>query len=722
MRQKFTDRLSPPTSEDEESNRTAWLLHWSLLAIIVAAIGMPLLLTIVAPGNREFLYWVFGLADVGFFALLFMLHRGHIRLVSWLLPLLVWTGFTVVIYKYDGIYDTAVTGYFIVILLAALLLGRWASIIFCTLSVLSVLAAAYLQSLGIIVPEGRIEPFSVDIIMLLLNLAMAALLLDVAISRITEGYTQARQNQKALERLAHTLEEKVVERTDQFNQANSELQHKLDMLKPITEELGASEEKYRLVVENAAEAIFVAQDGKLKYFNNRLVDFAGGYTEEEMQSLPFVQFIHPDDRELVISRHMARLQEKEVPPVYNFRIVDKHGQATWVDINAVRIDWEGRPAILNFLTDVTERVMAEQSLCDSEARFRHLIEYAPVGIYEVDLATGRFASVNELLCEYLGYSREELLSMAPSEILFEEGQHLFAERVARIIAGESVLENAEFRVKDKLGREIWGLINTSVLYDKGKPVRLAVVAQNINQRKKMEQALRQAHNELEEKVQARTVELAAANGQLKASLKEKEVLLKEIHHRVKNNMQVISSLFSLQSHNTTDSQALEILRESRQRVHSMALIHEKLYRSENLASIDFSDYIDDLARTLFYSYKAAQREINLYLNTSQLFLGIEQAIPCGLIVNELISNALKHAFPNGQRGQINIALCVDESEQFVLSVVDDGVGLPPDFDLAQTASLGLTLVTGLVDQLDGEIDLVQENGIKFMINIPLKAD
>ena len=372
------------------------------------------------------------------------------------------------------------------ILLSALLLGRWASVAFCALSVASVLLATYLQAIGIIVIEPRIMPFSADIIILLLTLGMTVLLLNVAISRITDGYTQARCNQRALEHLARTLEDKVTERTNQLNQANSQLQQKLDLLKTITRELRASEEKYRLVVENAAEAIFVAQDGKLKYFNNQLVDFAGGYTEEEMKSLSFVQFIHPDDRQLVVSRHQARLQGKEVPPLYSFRIVDKNGKITWVDINAVRIDWEGKPAILNFLTNVTERVKAEQALRESEARYRHLFEYAPAAIYEIDLSTGRFASVNKLLCEYLSYTREELLAMAPADILFEDGRRLFAERMSRIMAGESVPEYAEFRVKDKYGQVIWGLINVRVLYDQGKPARLAVVAHNITHRKQME--------------------------------------------------------------------------------------------------------------------------------------------------------------------------------------------------------------------------------------------
>ena len=249
-----------------------------------------------------------------------------------------------------------------------------------------------------------------------------------------------------------------------------------------------------------------------------------------------------------------------------------------------------------------------------------------------------------------------------------------------------------------------------------------VTSRDITRQKEAELALKQAHHELEEKVQARTMELATTNAQLKSSLEEKEVLLKEIHHRVKNNLQVISSLFSLQANYTADPQVLEVLQDSQHRVRSMALIHEKLYRSENLARIDFSDYINDLASTLFRTYNAAQKQITLHLNASRLILELEQAIPCGLIVNELISNALKHAFPDGQPGQIQIGLCADEPDCITLIVEDDGVGLPADFDFYQTDSLGLTLVTSLTAQLDGSIDLTQSRGTKFAINFPSKAE
>jgi two-component sensor histidine kinase len=237
--------------------------------------------------------------------------------------------------------------------------------------------------------------------------------------------------------------------------------------------------------------------------------------------------------------------------------------------------------------------------------------------------------------------------------------------------------------------------------------------------------LRTAHVLLEE----HAVELSKANeqlrreidgrkrveGQLKASLKEKEVLLQEIHHRVKNNMQVISSLLNLQSGYVEDPQALEVFQESQHRVRSMALIHEKLYQSENLAQIDFGEYIRSLVTSLSRSYSARAGDITLDIRADDVPLGIDTAVPCGLILNELVSNALKYAFPDGRAGQVRVELTADDDRRVTLTVGDDGVGFPEGLDFRGTTSLGLQLVNTLVDQLEGSIELNNGRGTEFKI-------
>lgn len=216
--------------------------------------------------------------------------------------------------------------------------------------------------------------------------------------------------------------------------------------------------------------------------------------------------------------------------------------------------------------------------------------------------------------------------------------------------------------------------------------------------------------------------------QLQTSLREKEVLLKEIHHRVKNNLQVVSSLLKLQSEQVQDKQTFEMFRESQNRVKSMALFHENLYQSRDLAKIDFAEYIRRIAAYLFRSYGVNPDAITLKIDIEGASVGIDTAMLCGVIINELVSNSLKHAFPTltgqagkarGERseskGEIRIALCSDTDNQFTLIVSDNGVGLPKDLDFRNTKSLGLQLVNMLTRQLEGTIELDVSDGTAFKI-------
>ena len=219
--------------------------------------------------------------------------------------------------------------------------------------------------------------------------------------------------------------------------------------------------------------------------------------------------------------------------------------------------------------------------------------------------------------------------------------------------------------------------------------------------------------DLEKKVQERTAELQRditkrkkAEEQIKRVLKEKEMLLKEIHHRVKNNLQIISSLINLQVGGIEkDKYAREMLKGSQNRILSIALIHEKLYQSKDLARIDFAKYIRDLTTNLFSSYGVESDAITLKINVSNVFLDLDTAIPCGLIINELVSNSLRHAFSEDMKGEIQIELYSDKDNKFNLIVRDNGVGFPKDLDFRSTKSLGLQLVITLTNQLRGTIEL-----------------
>ena len=202
---------------------------------------------------------------------------------------------------------------------------------------------------------------------------------------------------------------------------------------------------------------------------------------------------------------------------------------------------------------------------------------------------------------------------------------------------------------------------------------------------------------------------------LQQSVKEKEVLLAEIHHRVKNNLQVISSLLSLQTSVIDDAGVKEMFRESRDRVKSMALTHDQLYRSDDLARVDFGRYIRDLAGALFRSYGVNSDAVRLTVDVADVSLGLDEAVPCGLMINELVSNSLKHAFPGGRRGELAIGLHKDDDGRHTLVVRDNGVGCPDGLDIRNTETLGLQLVSSLADQLGGTMELDTSSGAKFSI-------
>ncbi|MDF0665415.1 MAG: histidine kinase dimerization/phosphoacceptor domain -containing protein [Nitrospira sp.] len=204
---------------------------------------------------------------------------------------------------------------------------------------------------------------------------------------------------------------------------------------------------------------------------------------------------------------------------------------------------------------------------------------------------------------------------------------------------------------------------------------------------------------------------------LRASLKEKEILLKEIHHRVKNNLQIISSLLDLQSDHTQDRQAQEMFKESQGRVRSMALIHERLYRSRDLARVPVTEYVEQLAHDLYRAYKVSDNDIVLHVEAVMPPLPLDMAIPCGLLLNELLSNCLKHGFKDAEQGWIRVTWRGDGPSN-VLTVADNGAGFPTGLTFGNATSFGLQLVNTLVEQLEGKIELVHNRGTVVTITFP----
>jgi PAS domain S-box-containing protein len=342
-----------------------------------------------------------------------------------------------------------------------------------------------------------------------------------------------------------------------------------------------------------------------------------------------------------------------------------------------------------------EQRRAEEALRESERRFRLLVERAADALFLHDM-DGRFMDVNKQACESLGYTRDELMAMSVWDVVQDYDMEGIRKLWEDAMTQGPITLYGTHRCKD--GRMFPVEVRIG-LFEANENRYILALARDITERKK-------------------------AEAQIRESLHEKEVLLKEIHHRVKNNLQVIYSLLNLQSGSIRDPRDRDMIRECQNRIKSMAIIHETLYQSRDLARVNLANYIRSLADNLFRSYGVNGEAVRLDVRVSDVYLGFDTAIPCGLIINELISNSLKYAFPEGREGRISIDLHPEDHDRYALTVRDDGVGLPPDLDFRDTRTLGLQLVTTLTDQLEGAIVLHRERGTEFKITFgnPLSSE
>ena len=354
----------------------------------------------------------------------------------------------------------------------------------------------------------------------------------------------------------------------------------------------------------------------------------------------------------------------------------------------------------------------------------------PVMVNTLDLHDLKQASVQSLIHPDYRTEFQSLLETSFGEVgarrvetalvLANEGLLFVAGSLARLEDDEEIVVGVfhditdRKRAEDVLARQATHLLKASENLEK----RDQEITEALEKARKYQEATDRATElaEINKDLEAEVGRRREAEETLRGLLNEKEVLLKEIHHRVKNNMQVISSLLNLQMAEIQDDSVRNLFRESQSRVRSMALIHEQLYRSKDLASVNFSDYIDNLARSIFRSYSIQAAQIRLTTEVDHLSLPLDQAIPCGLIINELICNALKYAF-SGPKGHITVSLTKSDT-CFQLVVADDGVGLPKDLDIDATTTLGLRLVKTLVDQIDGELVVDAAQGTRFQISFP----
>ncbi|WP_066425826.1 PAS domain S-box protein [Anabaena sp. 4-3] len=447
----------------------------------------------------------------------------------------------------------------------------------------------------------------------------------------------------------------------------------------------------RSIYDNVEQAIFVVnvQDNDFRYAGlNWTHETLTGLCSSDLQGKTPEQILPPATAQLVRQHYQDCIDAGE--SITYEECLPFQGELTWwiTSLTPLRDQHSRVYRIVGNSINISDRKRSEQMLELQAVITRNMAE----GICLVRADDCVIVYTNPKFDQMFGYEAGELIDQHASIINYEDGR-MTAREVHEAIAsaviqyGETTYEVHNVK---KDGTPFWCSATTSVFAHPEYGKVFVTVQQDITE-----------HKQAEEKI--------------KASLREKEVLLKEIHHRVKNNLGIVSSLLQMQSRRTQESQATAILRDSQNRIASIALVHEKLYRSDDLANIDFAQYIPDLTTHLFDSYNVSSNDIQLNIQVEDISLDIETAIPCGLIINELVSNALKYAFPIHRLGEIQVRLWLEDNHTLILIVRDNGVGLPAEFDSKKSKTLGMTLIQGLVKQLRGNLEINSQQGTEFKI-------
>ncbi len=462
-------------------------------------------------------------------------------------------------------------------------------------------------------------------------------------------------------------------------------------IEDVTKRRQEAEIRYGRLFEASKDGILLidVEAGSIMDINPYMLELTG-YPREEFvgrrlnQTAPF--------REAPFSRQlMQELMGKDVVRYDDVPLIARDGRRLELQITANRYLVGTRQVIQMNVRDTTDRA----ALRESQRSFRLFVESVrDYAMFQMD-PSGNITSWNAGAERILGYTETEILGQPLSRLFTREdtGRGEPERLLEKARTQKSAEDERWFSRKDG-SRFLANAILTSVRDETDKLRGFAMVMRDTTRQRQAEERLRR-------------------------SLQEKDVLLKEIHHRVKNNLQMIVSLIQLQSDYLRDPEAAAMFQEMHHRVQSIAAIHELLYGSPDLAHIDFGGYIQKLARDLFEFYRAHPDRIRLRTDMRYTGLELNQAVPVGLIVNELLSNCLKHAFPNERSGLVQVTLECGDS-QCVLSVADNGVGLPANLDPAHATSMGLQLVRLLVEQLQGTLQLDRSQGTRFTISFPRK--
>ena len=461
-----------------------------------------------------------------------------------------------------------------------------------------------------------------------------------------------------------------------------------------------SEHNLNELIENSLQGIVIIQDFRIVYANPAFARITGYSIDDLLSFSPrkVLELAHPDDREKLLGNFRKRIAGLNVSPHYQFKGLSRQGKTKILELYSNKIDYNGKPAIQGIILDITEQVAAQEIINQRTKLIETILNNIPMGIIVNNIETGDSTLMNKEFREIFGWREGKPLNEKNFFNKIFTDPELRKNLSSKIKADlkEKKPENMfwdSIEINSRNGEKKYLSIKNIPLYDQKLMI---LTVQDISERIKTET-------------------------ELQNSLREKEILLREIHHRVKNNMQTITSLLDLQAESISDPKSKKALKSSQSRIRSMALIHERLYKSEHLARIKAREYIKGLIEYLEGTYQTSDTNIEIKTNVENLFLNLDTAIPCGLIINELVSNCMKYAFTENFSGRVLVKLCKLGDENILLQVKDNGTGIPENINPLNSPSLGLQLVSLLTKQINGQLKIETMKGTNISISFPVKS-
>ena len=485
----------------------------------------------------------------------------------------------------------------------------------------------------------------------------------------------------------------TVTRQDEIGQLIGGFNRLLETLRQRETKWQESEKRFRTLVEWTPEAIAVHARGKILYVNPATVRLLGAASAAELVGRAIHDFIHPDFHRALGDSEFVQAAEGWIIPSTEQKFLKVDGSVIDVQVQAIRISFSGQSASQVAIYDITQHKTTERTL----RQLSRITEQAPIAIVITNLY-GDIEYVNPRFVEVTGFAADEVIGHNPRILQSGQTPRATYEGLWRTLQAGKVWRGEFLNCKKNGDVFVEQAVIAPVLNAQGHATHYVALKEDITLSKTSQQN--------QERL-----------------LQEKTALLNEVHHRVKNNLQVITSLLRLEEGRTAQGTTKAVLQDMQGRIRSMALVHETLYRSGAFSQVALHQYLNQVASTAFRAQAGSAGLVRLVLELAPLRTSLDLATPCGLLVNELISNSLKHGFADARQGEVRVTLQKvgsasspgDEGARWCLCVRDTGVGLPPDFETRRTQSLGLQLVSDLVRQINGDLSITSDHGAAFSI-------